>query len=140
MIQCFTAKKILLGFVILFLIGFPLTSHANCDVTLQWDKSDQNLEGYQVFGREEGQDYDYENPWWQGDSTFHQCTLDSLDESKTYYFVVRAFEGDDMSADSNEVRYAYDDNGAATGVGSGNGSAAGSQSSSGCFIKSLFHG
>jgi hypothetical protein len=142
MIQCFTAKKILLGFVILFLVGFPLTSHASCDVTLQWDKSDQNLEGYQVFGREEGQDYDYENPWWQGDSSFLQCTIDSLDESKTYFFVVRAFEGDDMSADSNEVRYAYDDNGAATGAGSGSGSGsvAGSQSSSGCFIESLFHG
>ena len=132
MIQYFNTRRILLSFTILFLIGFPLISHADCAVTLHWDSSDNGLEGYQVFGREEGQDYDYDAPWWQGDSSFSQCTIDSLDESKTYFFVVRAFAGDSVSADSNEVRYAYGDN--------GNESVAGGQSSSGCFLTSLLHG
>lgn len=130
MIRFFTAKRILLGFMILFLTGLPLTSHADYKVTLAWDQSNQSLGGYQLFGREEGQEYDYDAPWWQGDSSFTQCTIDSLDESKTYFFVVRAFAGDDVSADSNEVRYTYG--------GSGNSSTGGGQSSSGCFIGSLF--
>jgi hypothetical protein len=132
MIQYLNLKSILLCFMLLFLIGFPLISHADCEVTLQWEKSNQNFEGYQVFGREEGQDYDYDAPWWQGDSSFDQCTIDSLDESKTYFFVLRTFAGNAESADSNEVRYACGS--------SGNESIAGSQSSSGCFIHSLFHG
>jgi hypothetical protein len=132
MIRFFTAKRIFLVFILLSLTGIPLTSQADCGVTLQWDTSDQAqvLEGYQVFGREEGQDYDYDVPWWQGDSTFNQCTIDSLDENKTYFFVVRAFAGDNMSTDSNEVRYAASDN--------ANGSTVSGQSSTGCFIQSLF--
>ena len=133
MIQYFNTRRILLSFTILFLIGFPLISHADCAVTLHWDSSDNGLEGYQVFGREEGQDYDYDAPWWQGDSSFSQCTIDSLDESKTYFFIVRAFAGNVKSADSNEVRYVYNSS-------DENRSIAGSQSSSGCFIQSLFHG
>jgi hypothetical protein len=128
MIQYVTAKRIALCFMILFLMGFPLTSHASCEVTLQWNTSDQSLEGYQVFGREEGQEYDYENPWWQGDSSFNECAIDSLDERKTYFFVVRAFAGDDMSADSNEVRYASGDK---------RGSFSGGQSGGGCFFDLL---
>jgi hypothetical protein len=128
MIHNVTAKRIVLCFMILFLIGFPLTSHASYEVTLYWSTSDQDLEGYQVFGREEGQDYDYETPWWQGDGSFNQCAIDELDERKTYFFVVRAFAGDDMSADSNEVRYAYGDN---------RGSFSDGQSGSGCFFDLL---
>ena len=130
MIQLFTVKRLLLNFMLLLLIGIPITSHANCSVTLQWDASNQALEGYQVFGREEGQYFDYDFPWWQGDSTSDQCTIDSLDENKTYYFVIRAFVGDDVSGDSNEVRYAYSDNNNARTAGGGSGS--------GCFIQSLF--
>lgn len=134
MIQYFTARRLLLCFMILFLIGLPLTSRADSEVTLQWDANSQNPEGYMVFGHEEGQDYDYETPWWQGDGSFTQCTIDGLDESKTYYFVVRAFAGDDVSADSNEVRYAYGNSVNASSGGGGGGGG----SSSGCFINSLF--
>ena len=136
MIQLCTAKSKILTFILLILILTPLTSHADCDVTLQWDTSNPAPEGYQVYGREEGQDYDYDAPWWQGDSTFTQCTVDALDESKTYFFVVRAFSADEASADSNEVRYAYaSDSSSLSGNDTANG--AGSGSSAGCFIQSL---
>jgi hypothetical protein len=92
MIQYVTAKRIALCFMILFLMGFPLTSHASCEVTLQWNTSDQSLEGYQVFGREEGQEYDYENPWWQGDSSFNECAIDSLDEKLIFLLCVLSQE------------------------------------------------
>ena len=128
MIQSFTVKRILLSLIILILTGLPVVSHASCEVTLQLDTSNQGAEGYQVFGREEGQDFDYEAPWWQGDSSFDRCTIDDLDENKTYYFVARAFSGDDVSGDSNEVRFAYGDR------------IDGGQSGSGCFLDSLFHG
>ena len=128
MIQHVTARRMVFCFMILILIGFPLTSHANFEVNLHWNTSDQDLEGYQVFGREEGQGYDYETPWWQGDSSFYECAIDSLDESKTYFFVVRAFAGNAMSADSNEVRYSYGDN---------SDSFDGGQSGSGCFFDLL---
>lgn len=125
--------------MILFSIGFPLTSHADCKTTLQWETNDSRIEGYEVFGREEGQDFDYDNPWWQGDSSFYQCTIDGLDEIKSYYFVIRAYAGDAVSPDSNEVRFSYGDHGAGNLAGdNGNGSAASGQSSSGCFVNSLW--
>jgi hypothetical protein len=137
MIQLFTAKKFILVFIFSLLIGIPLTSHANCDVTLQWDANNPAIGGYQVFGREEGQNYDYDVPWWQGDSTFDQCTIDSLDENKTYFFVVRAFVDDLVSDDSNEVRYAYSDGSSALSYNNNSSSADGG-SGSGCFIQSLY--
>ena len=120
----------ILTLTLFLLAGIPLTIHADCEVTFRWDANNPAPEGYQLYGREEGQDYDDDDPWWQGDSTFTQCTIDRLSENKTYFFVVRAFIGDEVSSDSNEVRYScgYKDNGSTTGGGSG----------SGCFILLLF--
>ena len=138
MIQYLTLIRILVSFMILFLTGLPLTSHADCKTTLQWETNDTRIEGYEVFGREEGQGFDYENPWWQGDSSFNQCSIDGLDESKSYYFVVRAYAGDAVSPDSNEVRFSFGDDVAGYLSGdNGNGSADSGQSSSGCFVNSL---
>jgi len=117
-------------FIFVLLLGLPLTSHADRDVTLRWDANNPAPEGYQVYGREEGQNYDYDDPWWLGDSTFTQCTIDELSENKTYFFVVRAFMGDDVSGDSNEACYANSDNNNASTAGGGSGS--------GCFIQLLF--
>ncbi|MGD9007858.1 MAG: hypothetical protein PVG41_08050, partial [Desulfobacteraceae bacterium] len=61
-----------------------------------------------IFCRESGKDYDYEVPIWEGDNTFLQCTIDGLDESKTYYFVIRAVDrNDNQSYDSPEVEFSY---------------------------------
>ena len=72
-------------------------------VTLEWSpNSEPDLAGYRVFLREEGQSYDYTNPSWEGTET--TCTIYNLDETKTYYFVARAFDTEGLeSGDSNEV-------------------------------------
>ena len=119
-------NKKLLILILVFLIGIPIISHADVVVTLQWESNNPLIQGYQVFCREEGQSYDYGNFFWQGDHSFNQCTINGLDENKIYYFVVRAFTGDQVSEDSNEVRYPSIDNRA-------------SESSSGCMIRSLFN-
>jgi len=130
--------------ILLLLIAFPVTGHALCQVTLQWDANNPAPDGYMLFGREEGQGYDYNTPWWQGDHSFTQCTLDQLDESKTYYFIVRAYLNNtniniDVSGDSNEVRFVYSDNSSSLNnntLSTNSGSSSGG-SGAGCFIQSL---
>jgi hypothetical protein len=124
MIQLFAAEKKLRILIPLILIGTPFISNAACQVTLEWDSNDLNLNGFQVFGREEGQGYDYHHFWWQGDYGFNKCTIEDLDEDKTYFFIVRAFTGGGMSSDSNEVRFSYNDKNRVT-------------SGSSCYILSL---
>jgi hypothetical protein len=59
------------------------------------------LVGYRVFSREEGHSYDYTNPSLEVAAT--SCDI-NLDENKTYYFVVRAFDTKGFeSGNSNEV-------------------------------------
>lgn len=120
----------IIALILLLLNGIPLTVHADCDVTFRWDANKSTPEGYQLYGREEGQYYYDDNPWWQGDSTFTQCTIDGLRENKIYFFIVKAFIGDNMSGDSNEVRYACGDNDNVSTIGGGSGS--------GCFIQLIY--
>jgi PKD repeat protein len=90
---------ILLNFLFLFIV----TSGYARDVTLQWDpNSEPDLAGYRLFYCEEGQSYDYFNPSWEGTNT--TCTIYDLEENKTYYCVVRAFDTEGLeSGNSNEV-------------------------------------
>jgi hypothetical protein len=79
------------------------TSGYAMDVTLQWTPDKEaNLAGYKVYCRQEGQPYQYTQPYWETiDST---CTIYDLDKTKTYYFVVRAFDTEGHeSNNSNEV-------------------------------------
>ena len=87
---------------ILFL--FPQNLYA-VDVTLAWDaNTEEDLAGYRVFYREEGQNYDYNHPAWEGEKTETTCTIYNLDDDTTHCFVARAFDtSDNESADSNEV-------------------------------------
>ena len=73
------------------------------NVTLRWDPNDPIPEGYRVFVREAGARYNYSNPIWEDNQT--ECTLIGLNEGTTYHFVVRAYNGDLESADSEEVTY-----------------------------------
>ncbi len=82
-----------------FLIACPLFAVA-AQVTLQWDGVSPAPEGYRLFQRYAGQQYDYENPLWAGGGTL--CTV-TIDTEQTAYFVVRAYAGAEESADSNEV-------------------------------------
>lgn len=129
------SQKYLQAFIIVLIIGIPLLSIAETEVTLAWDFNNPAPDGYRVYGHEEGEDYD--DFWWQGDHTFNSCTIDGLDENKTYYFVVRAFDGNDESGDSNEVRYS---NGqwqslSSSGVDAASGGGGGG---GGCFVQSFF--
>ena len=135
MIRFFTNGHGIQTLIFLLLISVPFICNADCQVTLQWDATQSTHEGYQVFGREEGQAYDYDTPWWEGDDSFVECTIDQLDENKTYFFVVRAYAGDDVSADSNEVRYSNSSD--PSFLGENNTASSGGGSSGGCFLQSL---
>ncbi len=93
--------KLILSFIFL-LFNFTIPVYA-LDITLRWSpNTEPNLAGYRAYYREESQPYDYENPYWE--STDPSCTIYDLDETKTYYFTVRAFDTNGSeSGDSNEV-------------------------------------
>jgi hypothetical protein len=97
----FYTRKFILLFIPLF-FGFVSPVYA-VNATFQWDtNSEPDLAGYRVFCREEGQSYDYTNPSWKGTDT--TCTIFNLDETKTYYFVSRAFNTQGLeSSDSKEL-------------------------------------
>ncbi len=82
-----------------------ITSSYAIDVTLQWlPNGETDLAGYRIFSHEEGQSYDYFNPSWEGVET--SCTIYNLDETKSYYFVARAFDTEGFeSSDSNELYF-----------------------------------
>ena len=95
---------------------------------------------YQLYCREQGIFYDYDNFIWQGSET--RFTVDKLDESKTYHFVVRAMDAQgNQSGDSNEVVFKYGDTSASFGGSSNSNSSGGSGggSGAGCFIQALLH-
>ena len=127
-------KKFIIVTLAIFTI-IPAMAIAECEVKFEWDpQSDDGVVGYMLFFREEGESYHYDDPIWEGDVSFTQCTIGGLDESKTYYFVIRAVdEEDNQSYDSNEIEYNYATH--AAGLG-GDGS---STNFSSCFIQSLFN-
>jgi len=86
-----------------FLFLSIVNSSAATQVSLAWDtNSEPDLAGYRVFCREQSQSYDYANPSWEGTDTY--CIIYDMDETKTYYFVVRAFDTEGFeSGNSNEV-------------------------------------
>jgi chitinase len=93
-------KVFFLSFVI---VAVGATAAWSASVSLRWDPNDPTPQGYRIFAREGSQSYNYSNPIWQGSQTTH--TLIGLKEGVTYSFVVRAFEGDLESLDSDEVSY-----------------------------------
>jgi len=139
MIQSFMGRHRIGIIILLFLIAFPGVSHALCQVTLQWDANNPAPDGYMVFGREASQAFDYNNPWWQGDASFTRCIIDQLEEDRTYFFVVRAYAGNDSSGDSNEVTFNYSSSGNSSLNNANTTSSSGSSGGgAGCFIRSLF--
>jgi len=91
----------------LLMILMPINALA-AQVTLAWDANQPAPEGYRVFQRQQGAAYDYANPVWPTDGSHHTettCTIANLTEGGTYFFVVRAYVGNDQSGDSNEVSF-----------------------------------
>jgi len=130
----FNNLKFILSFIFL-LFNFVTTVYA-IDITLQWTpNNEQNLAGYRAFYREESQPYDYENPYWESIDPI--CTIYDLDETKTYYFVVRAFDTNGSESDnSNEVCLieGVSPNQPPTEISGGDGS------DTGCFIATAAYG
>ena len=129
-------KKIIIFTLVIFTI-IPAMAIAECEVNFEWDpQSDDGVAGYMLFCREEGGIYKYDDPVWEGDVSFTNCTIGGLDESKTYFFVIRAVDlEDNQSYDSNEIEFKYTaDDAGMGGDGDGDGS---STNFSSCFIQSL---
>ena len=124
---------ILLIFAVLLVI--PATATAECKIKLEWaPQSNDQVAGYMLFCRAEGDSYDYNDPVWEGDGTFTQCLIDGLDEEQKYFFVMRSVDNqDNQSYDSNEIEFEY---GADAGLG-GDGLVVSHVSS--CFIQTLSH-
>jgi hypothetical protein len=103
--RCLNIKWIRVPFiwiVVSFISLYTTTLFAG-QVTLAWDAADNpSLSGYHLYKRLENQGYDYNSPAWSGTAT--TCTIDQLSEN-TYYFVARAFDGDNESVNSNEVEF-----------------------------------
>ena len=94
---------LLLAFAVLFsILSWASVAFGVVDVSLAWDAS-SGADGYRLFYREDGHSYNYDSPDWEGTAT--TCTVVGLDESKTYHFVVRAFNEDVESGDSNEATW-----------------------------------
>jgi PKD repeat protein len=91
-------------FIFSFMFFFTPDTSAATQVTLEWiPNTEPDLAGYKIFAREEGQSYDYTNPSWEG--TEATCTIYGLEDTRTYYFVARAFDSEGFeSGDSNAVR------------------------------------
>ncbi len=129
----------LIIYLLTIVIALPAMAIAECEVTFEWSPQGDTgqLAGYMIFCRESGEDYDYDNPIWEGDSSFSQCTINGLDESKTYYFVIRSVDQwDNQSYDSPEVEYSY--NSSDAGFDGDGEYSSSSTSFSSCFLQTLF--
>jgi hypothetical protein len=113
----------------------PANSSMALDITLAWDHSSSDVDGYRAFYREAGHSYDYSQPAWEGWET--TCTIYGLDDETTYYFVVRAYNELGESGNSNEASSGGDGLGPGTGIGTGVGTRA---EAGGCFIASACKG
>ena len=99
----FTRSYLKVFFASIVIIAGIATFAHSANVSLRWDANVPAPEGYRVFYRQGAQSYNYHNPLKQIALT--TCTLTGLNEGVTYYFVVRAYDGELESADSEEVSY-----------------------------------
>ena len=89
--------------VILAMLGHLAVLAYGSSVRISWDPNDPAPEGYRVFQRGAGQSYDYSAPAWQGPES--PATIDAPPFGVAHYYVVRAYDGDLESEDSEEVFY-----------------------------------
>lgn len=83
----------------------PCATAMAATVTLHLEHADSSLvKGHKIYLREEGGNYDFANPTWQGSDNI--CTLNGLKEDTTYFFVARTYDKDGNTSDnSNEIKF-----------------------------------
>ena len=107
MINIFSRYRLNYLFYILFIIlalNFTVFTIPDASAATQasfaWEpNSEPDLAGYRIFSREQNQSYDYANPSWEGTNTY--STIYDLDESKSYCFVVRAFDTEGFESEDS---------------------------------------
>ena len=78
------------------------------EVTLVLKDNNSTVDGYRIFKRAAGEQYDYSTPAWPTDGRDHvesSCTITGLEAGVRYYFTARVYSGSNQSGDSNEVTY-----------------------------------
>lgn len=101
-------KLISIGAVMLIFFGaVPFIYAAGAD--LAWDAPIKGgaVTGYKVYWKTAGGNYSDANSITVVGKM--NCTVSQLDETKQYYFIVRAYNDSGMSAASNEVIWSYSD-------------------------------
>ena len=100
MFKCLRFNKRIPFWVIMSIALLSFTPLYAGQLTLEWDDTNTAEEGYRLYMRAEGQSYDYTSPICEVEGT--TCTIDL--EPNTYYFVGRAFAGDEESDISEEFK------------------------------------
>jgi len=127
-----TIPSSLLLFTALIVFLFPAGIARGFELSFAWNaNTEPELAGYRVFYRQEGQNYDYNNPAWDGTETI--CTINGLDDNFTYYFVSRAYDiyGNESE---NSVELCYEPS------SSNSVATTSSSSGGGCFIATASYG
>jgi hypothetical protein len=94
-------------FIVITSFTVPCVSLA-AQVSLAWRSNDSAANGYRVYQRLAGESYNYNTPVWSNEGNANDqnaCTIDGLEDDRTYYFVIRSCEGNIESNDSNEVEF-----------------------------------
>jgi hypothetical protein len=89
--------------VTIFLLTFICAATAHASVTLEWDANSPSPDGYHLFRKLDGGEYNYDSPL--GTVTGTRYVDETTEAGETYHYVVRAYEGENESGDSNEVTY-----------------------------------
>ena len=85
-----------------FYFGMCVDVHA-AEIKVAWDANDPVPEGYKVFIRQPPAAYDYSTPAWQGSGTLTDPI--AVENNVPIAIVVRAFDGELQSPDSDEIQY-----------------------------------
>jgi len=95
-------------FVLFMVCCMPIVSFAGMQLHFEWDPNPEpDIAGYRFFSRQPGQDYNYDDPVWEGEE--NNCSIFVDDQDAVYFYVVRAFDEEGFeSGDSNEVVYPDD--------------------------------
>lgn len=88
--------------VFILTVIYAISARAE-EINLTWDAVSVKVDGYRLYKRIEGAQFDFSAPAWQGVET--NCAIADLDPTTQYYFVVRAYLGTEESGDSNELAY-----------------------------------